>query len=107
MKKLVPILAVAFAALFTTPAADARGYHSRSYVTFHRSCGGPAWIETYVAYYDSCGHPVFRKRIVPVHRHACPPRPAYRPVRRHVPVCRVAPPVHHHAEVAVRIGGRR
>ena len=77
MKKPIILLAVALVSLFAAPAAEARGCHSRSYVSYHRSCGGPAWIETYVAFYDRCGHPVFRTRIVPVHRHYC--RPAYRP----------------------------
>lgn len=76
MKKLMPILTVAIAALFSTPVAEARCHPSRSYVSFHRSCGGPAWIETYVAFYDACGHPVFRTRVVPI-------RHCHRPVYRH------------------------
>lgn len=98
MKKLIPILTIALAALFAAPSAEARGYHSRSYVDHHRSCGGPAWIETYVAYYDHCGRPVFRTRVVPVVRH-------FRPVYRPVPVC--PPPVYHRHGVSVRIGGYR
>ncbi len=79
MKKLIPVLTLAIAALFTAPSAEARGCHSRSYVSFHRSCGGPAWIETYIAYYRSCGRPVFRTRVLPIHRHyrdecGAPPR---------------------------------
>lgn len=81
MKKPIILFAVALVSLFAAPAAEARGHHSRAYVSFHRSCGGPAWVETYIAYYDHCGHPVFRKRVVPVraHRHhrPAPPRAAY------------------------------
>ena len=81
MKKQIILMAAALVALFAAPTAEARGCHSRSYVSYHRSCGGPAWIETYIAFYDRCGHPVFRTRIVPVHRHY------HRPVCRPVPVC--------------------
>jgi hypothetical protein len=95
MKKLLPILMLAVAALFAIPAAEARGHGSRSYVSHHRSCGGPAWIETYVAYYDSCGHPVYRTRVIPVPRH-------YRAER---PVCRPVP--YFRGGVAIRIGGCR
>ena len=85
MKKLIPILTVVLATLFVTPDADARGYSSRSYVSHHRSCGGPAWIETYVAYYANCGRPVYRTRIIPIRRpyHRSYHRPHY-PVRRSV-----------------------
>lgn len=79
MKKPFILMAVALVSLFATPAAEARGC-GRSYVSYHRSCGGPAWIETYIAFYDHCGHPVFRTRIIPVprryYRHSCPP-PVY------------------------------
>lgn len=68
MKKLIPILTIALATLFAAPAAEARSRCSRSYVSHHRSCGGPAWIETYIAYYDHCGRPVYRTRVIPVHR---------------------------------------
>lgn len=83
MKKLLGILTIVIATVIATPSADARHYHrpSRHYVEYHRSCGGPAWVEHYVAYYDSCGHPVFRTRIIPVHRHR-----------------------HHHRHVVVRPG---
>jgi hypothetical protein len=84
MKKLIPILTIALVALFAAPSAEARGYHSRRYVDHHRSCGGPAWIETYVAYYDHCGRPVLRTRVVAAHRHYRATRPVYRPA----PVCR-------------------
>ncbi|MCW1921925.1 hypothetical protein OKA05_05135 [Luteolibacter arcticus] len=79
MKKPIILLAVALVSLFAAPAAEARGHHSRSYVSYHRSCGGPAYIETYVAYYDRCGHPVLRTRVVPVrhHHHRPVSRPAY------------------------------
>jgi hypothetical protein len=79
MKKLVPILTLVLATLIATPAADARSRCSRSYVSHHRSCGGPAWIETYLAYYDHCGRPVYRTRVIPVHP---PHRRPYYPVRR-------------------------
>ena len=71
MKKLLGILTIAVATVFAAPSADARHYSrpSRCYVEYHRSCGGPAWVERYVAYYDSCGHPVFRTRVIPVYRH--------------------------------------
>lgn len=80
MKKLIPVITILLTTLFTAPEAEARGYHSRSYVSFHRSCGGPAWVETYVAFYDRCGHPVLRTRVVPVRRHHRHARPVYRPV---------------------------
>ena len=79
MRKPIVLILVAVAAMFAAPAAEARGCHSRSYVSYHRSCGGPAWIETYVAYYDPCGHPVLRTRVVPVVRACRPVRPACRP----------------------------
>ena len=71
MKKILGILTIAIATVFAAPSADARHYHrpSRTYVEFHRSCRGPAWVERYVAYYDSCGHPVFRTRVIPIRRH--------------------------------------
>lgn len=69
MKKLIPVLSIAIITLFAAPLAEARGCRERSYVSFHRSCGGPAWVETYVAYYDACGHPVFRTRVLPVRHH--------------------------------------
>ncbi len=71
MKKLLGILTIVIATVVAAPSADARPYHrpARHYVEFHRSCGGPAWVERYIAYYDSCGHPVFRTRVIPVHRH--------------------------------------
>jgi hypothetical protein len=78
MKKPIILLAVALVSLFAAPAAEARG-PGRSYVSYHRSCGGPAWVETYVAFYDRCGHPVFRTRIIPVHRHYYAPRPSCPP----------------------------
>jgi hypothetical protein len=96
MKKPMLLLALAVTALFAAPAAEARGCHSRSYVNYHRSCGGPAWVETYVAYYDSCGRPVLRTRVVPVRRHYRPVRPA--PVCRPLPVRR---------GVTIHIGGCR
>jgi hypothetical protein len=68
MKKLITILTIITAALFASPSAEARGCHSRSYVSYHRTCNGPAWVETYIAYYDDCGHPVFRTRVVPIRR---------------------------------------
>ena len=68
MKKPFILLAVALVSLFAAPAAEARGC-GRSYVSYHRSCGGPAWVETYIAYYDHCGHAVYRTRIIPVRRH--------------------------------------
>jgi hypothetical protein len=68
MKKPFILLAVALVSLFATPAAEARGC-GRSYVSYHRTCGGPAWVETYIAFYDRCGHPVYRTRIIPVRRH--------------------------------------
>ena len=74
MKKPFVLLAVALVSLFAAPAAEARGC-GRSYVSYHRSCGGPAWIETYIAFYDHCGHPVFRTRIIPVRRHYYRPSP--------------------------------
>jgi len=80
MKKLIPILTIALATLFVAPAAEARSRCSRSYVSHHRSCGGPAWIETYIAYYDHCGRPVYRTRIIPVHT---PYRSPYYRVRGH------------------------
>ncbi len=83
MKKPIILIAAALVALFAAPVAEARGCHSRSYVKYHRSCGGPAWVETYVAFYDRCGRPVFRTRVVPVRRH----------YHRPVPVC--PPPVYH------------
>jgi len=76
MKTLMPVVTLALAALFAAPVAEARCHPSRSYVSFHRSCGGPAWIETYVAFYDACGYPVFRTRVVPIRR-------CHRPVHRH------------------------
>ncbi|MEK7954124.1 hypothetical protein [Luteolibacter soli] len=80
MKKPIILLAVALVSMFAAPAAEARGC-GRVYVSFHRSCGGPAWLETYIAFYDRCGHPIFRTRIIPARRHyyarpSCPP-PAY------------------------------
>jgi len=86
MKKPFILLAVALVSMFAAPAAEARGC-GRSYVTYHRSCGGPAWVETYIAYYDHCGHAVYRTRVIPVHRHhhhrpACPP-PVYHRSRGH------------------------
>lgn len=91
-KNALVILATAVAAFAFAPAAEAHGRHrpSRHYVEYHRSCHGPAWVETYVAYHDRWGHPVFRTRVVPVrrvvrHRHyhvappvryCPPPRPA-------------------------------
>lgn len=101
MKKPIILIAVAIAALFAAPAAEARGCHSRNYVSYHRSCGGPAWVETYVAYYDSCGRAVLRTRVVPVHRHYRPARPVCRPV----PACRPVP--HHRGGITVRIGSCR
>ena len=77
MKKLIPILTLVLATLIATPAAEARSRCSRSYVSHHRSCGGPAWIETYVAYYDHCGRPVYRTRVIPLHRPY--PRPYQHP----------------------------
>jgi hypothetical protein len=77
MKKLIPILTLVLATLIATPAAEARSRCTRSYVSHHRSCGGPAWIETYVAYYDHCGRPVYRTRVIPIHRPY--PRPYQHP----------------------------
>ena len=99
MRKPIILVAVAMAALFAAPAAEARSYHSRHYVKYHRSCSGPAWVETYVAYYDHCGRPVLRKRVVPVHRHYRPARPVYRPV----PAC--PPPVRYRSGITVHLGG--
>lgn len=100
MKKLIPILTIALAAVFAAPAAEARGYHKRSYVAYHRTCGGPAWVETYVAYYDHCGHPVFRKRVVPVRHRVRYRRPAppvcHDSVRVRRPVRRGHVEVHYH-----------
>ena len=101
MIKPISLIAVAIAALFAAPAAEARGCHSRNYVSYHRSCGGPAWVETYVAYYDSCGRAVLRTRVVPVRRHHRPVRPVCRPV----PACRPMP--HHRGGITVRIGSCR
>jgi hypothetical protein len=98
MKKLIPILTLVLATLFATPSAEARSRASRSYVSHHRSCGGPAWVETYVAYYDHCGRPVYRTRVIPVHRH-------YRPVYRPLPACPPVPYVR--GGVSIRIGGCR
>lgn len=67
MKKLLTILTLVLGTLATMPEAEAYGRCSRSYVSYHRSCGGPAWIETHVAYFDHCGRPVYRTRIIPVH----------------------------------------
>ena len=78
MKKPIILLAVALVSLFAAPAAEARGC-GRSYVSYHRSCGGPAWVETYIAFYDHCGHPVFRTRVIPVRRHYHAPRPSCPP----------------------------
>lgn len=83
MKKLIGILTLGIVAIFATPSADARPYRpTRTYVEFHRSCGGPAWIERYVACYDSCGRPVFRTRVVPVVRYRRAPVPYCGPVIR-------------------------
>ncbi|MCW1913215.1 hypothetical protein OJ996_06510 [Luteolibacter sp. GHJ8] len=71
MKKLIGILTLGIAALVATPTADARHYHrpSRTYVEFHRSCRGPAYIERYVAYYDRHGCAVWRTRVIPIRHH--------------------------------------
>lgn len=110
MKKLIGILTLGIAALLAAPSVEARGHRgpSRHYVEFHRSCNGPAWVETYVAYYDSCGHPVYRTRVVPVrrvHRHHHIHGPAYRPAPHHGPAVR--PHVHIRPGITVHIGGYR
>ncbi len=106
MKKLLGILTLGIAALIATPTAEARGHRgpSRHYVEYHRSCGGPAWVETYVAYYDHCGHPVYRTRVVPVrhHRHRAH-------VHRPAPHCgpAIRPHVHVRPGITVHFGGYR
>lgn len=71
MKKLIGILTLGIAAMVATPNAEARHYNrpSRVYVEYHRSCGGPAYVERYIAYYDCHGHAVWRTRVIPVRRH--------------------------------------
>ena len=71
MKKLIGILTLGIAALLATPTAEARHSRgpSRTYVSFHRSCGGPAYIERYIASYDCHGHAIWRTRVIPVRRH--------------------------------------
>jgi hypothetical protein len=71
MKHLITLLTLGTAVFLAAPTAEARGHYrsSRTYVEYHRSCRGPAYIERYVAYYDCHGHPVWRVRVIPVHRH--------------------------------------
>lgn len=99
MKTLIGLLTFGTAVLMA-PLAEARGHsHSgptRTYVEFHRSCGGPAYVERYVAFYDDCGYPIFRTRIIPIRR-------AYRPD----PYCgpAVRPYYAPRPGITVRIGG--
>lgn len=89
-KTALVIIATAIAAFAFAPAAEARGHRgpSRHYVEYHRTCHGPAWVETYVAYYDRWGRPVFHTRVVPVrrvvrhHRYPVPPPVRYCPPPR-------------------------
>ncbi len=71
MKKFIGILTLGIAAICATPTAEARHYNgpSRVYVEYHRSCGGPAYVERYIAYYDCHGHAVWRTRVIPIRRH--------------------------------------
>jgi hypothetical protein len=95
VKTIATTLAIAaFALLGTATQADARsrsGHSSRVYISGHRSCGTPIYMERYFIGYDRCGNPIWGERPVrqsyrPRVRYQAPcPQPSYYSAPHHQP----------------------
>jgi hypothetical protein len=82
VKTIATTIAIAALALLgAAPQADARSrssHASRIYVSGHRSCGTPIYMERYFIGYDRCGNPIWGQR---------PVRHSYRPPVRYQEHC--------------------
>ncbi len=82
MKTIATTIAIAALALLgAVPQADARSrssHSSRVYISGHRSCGTPIYMERYFIGYDRCGDPIWGQR---------PVRQSYRPPVRYPAPC--------------------